>query len=52
VNQFALFTLMSGARTRLDHWLVDHSDTGYRVIIPAELKVVLFTYGVVMPKCS
>jgi hypothetical protein len=38
VNQFALFALMSGACSRLDHWLAEHPDTCYRVIIPADLK--------------
>lgn len=38
VNQFALFSLMSGASSRLDGWLDRHPDVVRRVVIPAELK--------------
>lgn len=38
VNQFALFSVMSATRARLDTWLERHPDTGRRIIIPAELK--------------
>lgn len=38
VNQFALFSLLSNAEARLDHWLANHNDYYFRVIIPAELK--------------
>lgn len=38
VNQYALFSLMSGPTSRLDHWLADHPDLQRRIIIPAELK--------------
>jgi hypothetical protein len=38
VNQFALFSLMSSATARLDHWLEAHPDLYRRLVIPAALK--------------
>jgi hypothetical protein len=38
LNQFALFSLMPGATTRLDEWLLSHPELCRRVIVPAELK--------------
>ena len=38
VNQFALFSLMSSASARLDHWLAGKPECLRRVIIPAALK--------------
>ncbi len=38
VNQYALFSLMSGATSRLDRWLDRHPELYRRVVIPAELK--------------
>jgi hypothetical protein len=38
VNQFALFSLMSRPRTRLDFWLQRHHGLCRRVVIPAGLK--------------
>lgn len=38
VNQFALFSLMSRPRTRLDFWLQRHPDLCRRIVIPASLK--------------
>jgi FRG domain len=38
VNQFALFSMMSNARARLDHWLEAHPYLFRRIIIPADLK--------------
>lgn len=38
VNQFALFSLMSGPTARLDHWLDEHPELSHRLVIPAELK--------------
>jgi hypothetical protein len=38
VNQFALFSMMSSATARLDHWLERHAEIFRRLIIPAELK--------------
>ena len=38
VNQFALFSLMSSATARLDHWLAGHPGLFRRLIIPADLK--------------
>jgi hypothetical protein len=38
VNQFALFSMLSTADSRLDHWLLDHPDLVKRIIVPAELK--------------
>jgi FRG domain len=38
VNQFAVFSLMSGAEVRLDHWLETRPDLVRRIVVPAELK--------------
>ncbi|HXG93359.1 MAG TPA: FRG domain-containing protein [Blastocatellia bacterium] len=38
VNQFALFSMMSNAQARLDHWLEAHPALYRRIIVPAELK--------------
>ncbi len=38
VNQYALFSLMSSPRARLDRWLDEHPELFRRVIIPASLK--------------
>jgi hypothetical protein len=38
VNQFALFSVMPGARTVLDAWLGDHPDLWHKIILPAGLK--------------
>lgn len=38
VNQYALFSLVSHARTRLDSWLESHPDLVRRIVIPAGLK--------------
>lgn len=38
VNQFALFSLMSSATARFDHWLAAHPDLFRRITIPAHLK--------------
>ena len=38
VNQFALFSLMSSPRARLDLWLGRHPKTYRKILIPAELK--------------
>ena len=38
VNQFALFSLMSGATARLDEWLAGRPDLFRRLVIPAEMK--------------
>jgi hypothetical protein len=38
VNQFAFFSIMTGATSILDQWLVEHPDLYRRIIIPAELK--------------
>jgi hypothetical protein len=38
VNQHALFSLMSNARLLMNHWLEDHPELFYRIIIPKELK--------------
>jgi hypothetical protein len=38
LNQFALFSLMSSARGRLDEWLRDRPDLYRQVVIPARLK--------------
>jgi hypothetical protein len=38
VNQYALFSLMSSPRARLDKWLEEHPELFRRVIIPAALK--------------
>lgn len=37
-NQFALFSLMSDARTQLDRWLAKNPASFRRVVIPARLK--------------
>jgi len=38
VNQFALFSLMSGAGTGLDAWLATRPDLCRRIVVPADLK--------------
>ena len=38
VNQYAAFSLMSGAGVRLDRWLESREELARRVVIPAELK--------------
>lgn len=38
VNQHALFSLMSRADSRMDHWLKQHPDVVRRIIVPADLK--------------
>jgi hypothetical protein len=38
VNQFALFSLMSGPAVRLDEWLGRHPELAQRLVIPAALK--------------
>lgn len=38
VSQHALFTMLSSNQARLDHYLKDHPDLYFRIIIPAELK--------------
>jgi hypothetical protein len=38
VNQFALFSLLSHADTRLDTWLKQHPEVYQRIMIPASLK--------------
>jgi len=38
VNQYSVFSLMSGADVRLDHWLERRADLAQRVVIPASLK--------------
>lgn len=38
VNQFALFSLMSDPRARLDSWLERHPDLWKRIIVPASVK--------------
>jgi FRG domain len=38
VNQFAVFSLMSGAEVRLDTWLETRPELAHRVVVPAELK--------------
>lgn len=38
VNQYALFSLMSGASAQVDVWLESHRDLYHRLVIPAELK--------------
>jgi FRG domain len=37
-NQFAAFSFMSGAESRLDDWLVRHPELVRRIDLPAELK--------------
>lgn len=38
INQFAFFSLMSGAKNRPDNWLAGHPEYAHRLIIPAALK--------------
>lgn len=38
INQYALFSLMSHARSSLADWLMNHPSLQFRIIIPAELK--------------
>jgi hypothetical protein len=38
INQFALFSLLSSPRARLDEWVSRHPEVARRVIVPAELK--------------
>jgi FRG domain-containing protein len=38
VNQYALFSLMSGPDASLDAWVEEHGDLVRRLVIPAELK--------------
>jgi hypothetical protein len=38
VNQYALFSVIAHAESRLDDWMADHPDIALRVIVPAELK--------------
>jgi hypothetical protein len=38
VNQYALFSVVSRAETKLDDWIAKHEDIALRVVIPAELK--------------
>lgn len=38
VNQYALFSLMSGPEANLDDWLEGHPGLARRIVIPAELK--------------
>jgi hypothetical protein len=38
VNQFALFSLMSSPRARLDQWLIRHPAVVRRIVIPAAMK--------------
>lgn len=38
VNQYALFSLMSGPESSLDAWVEQHDDLVRKVVIPAELK--------------
>ena len=38
VNQYALFSLMSRADSRLDDWLAERPDVARRIVVPAELK--------------
>ena len=38
VNQFALFSLVSNPRARLEDWFVEHPDCCRRLIIPSSLK--------------
>jgi len=38
VNQFALFSIMPGARLVLDDWLVGYPEMWKKIVIPAELK--------------
>ena len=38
VNQYSVFSLMSGAELRLDAWLEHRADLAHRIVIPAGLK--------------
>lgn len=38
VNQFALFSVMSGATSGLDSWIAEHTGICRKIIIPADLK--------------
>ena len=38
VNQFAFFSVMPRATTRLDNWLYEHPDIWRKIVIPAALK--------------
>ena len=38
VNQYSVFSLMSGAEVRLDAWLEEWADLAHRIVIPAGLK--------------
>ena len=38
VNQYSVFSLMSGAEVRLDRWLETKPDLVHRIVLPAELK--------------
>lgn len=38
VNQYALFSVMSGAKHGLDTWTIEHPNFCRKVVIPAELK--------------
>jgi hypothetical protein len=38
VNQYALFSVVSRAETKLDEWIAKHEDIALRIVIPAELK--------------
>ena len=38
VNQYSVFSLMSGADVRFDRWLEQRADLAHRVVIPAGLK--------------
>jgi hypothetical protein len=38
VHQFALFSMMSNAKARLDQWLFNNTNLYFRIIIPSKLK--------------
>jgi hypothetical protein len=38
LNQFALFSLMPGATSTMDEWLVSNPELSRKVVVPAELK--------------
>ena len=38
VNQYALFSLMSGADASLDEWVERHGDVMRKIVVPAQLK--------------
>jgi hypothetical protein len=38
VNQYALFSMMSGAKARLGDWLAEYPHVHRRIVVPAELK--------------